>query len=100
MVDPAHQRKGIGAKLLATVLEKSDAENVPTFLVASTDAHGLYKRLGFVELGEFKSDNEQWSREIINTEQRLGVSTDIDFEKACKGLNEVDRCMIRWARRE
>lgn len=98
MVDPVHQRKGVGAKLLSTVLERSDAESRSTFLVASAEAHALYSRLGFVELGVYTIDNEAWSKEVLGIERRLGMDVDKRFEDECKGLHEVERYMVRWAR--
>lgn len=98
MVDPAHQRKGIGAKLLSTVLERSDVERKPTFLVASAEAHALYSKLGFVDLGVFKIDNEAWSREVLDLERNLGIDVDRRFEEECKGLYEVESYMVRWAK--
>lgn len=98
MVEPVHQRKGVGAKLLSIVLERSDAERKPSFLVASAEAHALYSKLGFVDLGVFKIDNEAWSREVLDLEQKLGINADQKFEEECKGLYEVERYMVRWAK--
>lgn len=98
MVDPVHQRKGVGAKLLSTVLERSDAEGRPTFLVASAEAHALYSRLGFVDLGVFEIDNEAWSREVLDLERKLCMDVDKSFEEECKGLYEVERYMVRRAK--
>ncbi len=47
-VDPDHQRRGIGAALLQSVLGRCDAGRVPAYLEASTpDNRRLYERHGF-----------------------------------------------------
>lgn len=58
MVDPDHQRKGIGAKLLRTVVDVSDDGKLPNFLVASAEGYELYKRLGFEDLGTWTIDDD------------------------------------------
>jgi GNAT superfamily N-acetyltransferase len=98
MVDPTHQRKGIGAKLLSTVLSESDVYNCPTFLTSSAEAYSLYKNMGFEGLGEFIIDNEAWAKEILKIEQNIGIEYDKGLETYCKGLFEVETCMVRWAR--
>jgi GNAT superfamily N-acetyltransferase len=48
--DPPHQGKGIGSALLVTMLSRTDAENVPAYLEASSeDNKRLYERHGFKE---------------------------------------------------
>lgn len=99
MIDPKYQRKGIGQKLLATVLEKSDTEKIPTFLVSSAEAHGLYKKLGFSDIGkDFGIDNEAWAREMMKIEQGLGMDEKRRFLEECKGLNEMENYMVREAK--
>ncbi|KUL86960.1 hypothetical protein ZTR_05763 [Talaromyces verruculosus] len=74
MISPTHQRRGIGAKLLSTVLAKSDTEHLPSFLTSSAEAHPLYTKLGFVDFGpDFRIDNEGWARRIMEVEEGLGV---------------------------
>ena len=53
-VHPRWQGRGLGASLLAPVLERCDAERVPAFLEASTPRNrALYERHGFEVIGEF-----------------------------------------------
>jgi GNAT superfamily N-acetyltransferase len=98
MINPAHQRRGIGAKLLSAVLAKSDAEKLPTFLTSSMEAHPLYTKLGFVDFGpDFRIDNEDWARRIMELEEQLGVDESRRLKDRCVGLYEVENCMVRWA---
>jgi GNAT superfamily N-acetyltransferase len=99
MISSAHQRRGIGAKLLSSVLAKSDADNLPTFLTSSAEAHPLYTKLGFVDFGpDFRIDNEGWARRIMALEEELGVIESRRLRDPCTGLLEVENCMVRWAR--
>ncbi|EEA22467.1 hypothetical protein EYB25_005260 [Talaromyces marneffei] len=99
MINPAHQRRGIGAKLLSAVLAKSDAEKLPTFLTSSAEAHPLYMKLGFVDFGpDFRIDNEGWARRIMELDEELGVDENRRLRDKCLGLFEVENCMVRWAK--
>jgi len=49
-VDPAHRRKGIGRGLVKFALEHPDLIDVRSWLLSTTDAHGLYRDIGFSEL--------------------------------------------------
>lgn len=46
IVDPAHQGKGIGKALMATVMEHPHVRDAMA-LLGTRDAHGLYERFGF-----------------------------------------------------
>jgi GNAT superfamily N-acetyltransferase len=63
-VDPRWQGRGLGAALLAPVLERCDSERVPAFLEASTPRNrALYERHGFTVTEEFRlgaSAPPQW----------------------------------------
>jgi ribosomal protein S18 acetylase RimI-like enzyme len=63
-VDPVWQGRGLGAALLAPVLERCDSERAPAFLEASTPRNrALYERHGFAVTEEFKlgrSAPPQW----------------------------------------
>jgi N-acetylglutamate synthase-like GNAT family acetyltransferase len=98
MVDPNHQKKGIGTKLLADVVAKSDEERIPTYIVSSFESHGLYAKLGFEDLEEFPIDNEYWARQIEETELGLGITDSKGLAEKCQGMREVDTGMIRWPR--
>ncbi|KZL79791.1 gnat family acetyltransferase [Colletotrichum incanum] len=100
MVDPKHQKKGVGAKLLQTIIEISDAERIPTFLVASAEGYNLYKRLGFQDLGTWTIDNDYWSKKIVQHEQKLGIVGNERLIEQYRGVNEVERYMMRWRREE
>ena len=74
MIHPAHQRKGIGAALLSAVMAKADAEQLPSFITASREAHGLYLKLGFEDIGEgWAIDNAGWLERVIQREKELGM---------------------------
>ncbi|KAH8901137.1 acyl-CoA N-acyltransferase [Thozetella sp. PMI_491] len=98
MVDPNHQRKGIGKKLLGYVVAKSDADGIPTFLVASAEAHHLYGKLGFEDLGTFRIDNGFWAKEIVQHENELGITGNEGLDERFKDVEEVERYMVRWCR--
>ncbi|KAJ0381821.1 hypothetical protein COL922a_013776 [Colletotrichum nupharicola] len=100
MVDPKYQRKGIGAKLLRTVIDISDAERVSTFLVASAEGYGLYKRLGFEDLGTWTIDNGRWAKEIVQHERNLGLNGNETLFERFAGTQEVEKYMMRWETRE
>lgn len=50
---PARQGQGIGARVLAPVLERCDADGVRAYLESTNPRnHAFYHRLGFVDAGE------------------------------------------------
>lgn len=52
-VRPAHQGAGLGAAVLAPVLERADTADEPMYLETSTPANvGFYRRRGFAVTGE------------------------------------------------
>ena len=54
-VVPDWQGRGLGAALLAPVLERCDSERMPAYLEASAPRNrALYERLGFVVTKEFR----------------------------------------------
>ena len=62
-VDPAAQRQGVGARLLAPMLARADAEQQTCWLETYTDNHGFYHRLGFrpaVQLTEATTQSSYW----------------------------------------
>lgn len=46
----AYQGKGLGAWLLQSVMAHPDLQNLRRWLLATRDAHGLYRKAGFTEL--------------------------------------------------
>ncbi|KAL7929888.1 acyl-CoA N-acyltransferase [Trichoderma chlorosporum] len=98
MIDPEHQRRGIGGKLLAAVLERSDAERVPTFLMSSAESRGLYGKMGFEMLGTWRVDNGDWARRLVEVERGLGMDGNEGLEERYRGVGEIEDVMVRWAR--
>ncbi len=97
MVHPNHQRKGIGRKLLGTVAAKSDTSGIPTFIVASAEAHQLYDTLGFEGLGAFQVENGYWAKEVVKHEQKLGIEGNENLGQKYEKLEEVGTYMVRWS---
>ncbi|KAF4973899.1 hypothetical protein FZEAL_9125 [Fusarium zealandicum] len=96
---PLHQRKGIGAHLLRHVIDKADADGLPILIISSAEAHGLYRRMGFESLGTWPIDNERWADEIAEHEEKLGIAAGVgdgnNLRQVCRGMSEVEDCMIR-----
>lgn len=45
-----HRRQGLSKRLMTTILAHPDLQGLRRFLLATRDAHGLYRQFGFVEL--------------------------------------------------
>ena len=54
-VDPDHQRRGVGKKLVRWGLEQAAAEGKEVFLIATHEGKPLYESFGFRVLGEFET---------------------------------------------
>ncbi|OJF11650.1 GNAT family N-acetyltransferase [Couchioplanes caeruleus] len=46
-VDVDHRGRGLGQWLVDSILEDLSAQGIPRFLLATRDAHGVYRRSGF-----------------------------------------------------
>ncbi|MGH2924499.1 MAG: GNAT family N-acetyltransferase [Solirubrobacterales bacterium] len=58
-IHPDHRGRGLGMGLLAENLAVIDAEGVPAYLESSNpDNNRRYQRLGFEQVGEFKTPDE------------------------------------------
>jgi GNAT superfamily N-acetyltransferase len=55
-VRPSYQRKGLGSRLLAPVLELADNGFAKTYIEASEQGRGLYEKFGWVEVDEIVID--------------------------------------------
>ncbi|KAH7121447.1 acyl-CoA N-acyltransferase [Dactylonectria macrodidyma] len=95
MIHPDYQRRGIGGKLLQTVIDRADAEGVPTILTSSKVAHGLYLKLGFEDLGVWTVDCEAWAKEVVEANAKSGIKQNEDLAHKYAGVTEVEACMIR-----
>ena len=51
-VVPEFRRRGISKALMRTILDHPDIQNLRVFLLATSDAHGLYAKFGFRPLAE------------------------------------------------
>jgi GNAT superfamily N-acetyltransferase len=61
-VDEEHRSKGIGKKLVETILNAKEFEGL-TGLLGTLDAHGLYEKYGFIRDQErFMKRPPQWSQ--------------------------------------
>lgn len=98
MIDPAHQRRGIGNKLLSTVLQKADEEGLPASLTSSVESHGLYLKLGFEDVEEFNIDNGDWMRQVRECEIQNGLPPSDDLVEMYDGVTETEHVMVRRAR--
>ncbi|KAM0249342.1 hypothetical protein ACHAQJ_009103 [Trichoderma viride] len=96
MIHPDHQRRGIGGKLLAAVLKRSDDEGIPTFLMSTAESIGLYSRMGFASLGRWPIDNGYWAGRIVELEKGLEISGHEGLEERFRGVGEVEDVMVRW----
>jgi GNAT superfamily N-acetyltransferase len=99
MINPDYQRRGIGGKLLAAVLKRSDEEGIPIFLASSAESIGLYSRMGFESLGTWPIDNEYWAGRIVKLEKGLGIAGREGLEERFRGVREVENVMVRWPRK-
>jgi predicted N-acetyltransferase YhbS len=96
MIDPSHQRKGIGRNLLQIVVDLSETEAIPAVIVSSRESHPLYSKLGFQDVKVWKIDDGYWAKEIEQTEKELGISGSEGIAAQCAGLTEEEALMIRW----
>ncbi|KAL9597193.1 MAG: hypothetical protein Q9179_004345 [Wetmoreana sp. 5 TL-2023] len=71
IVDPAHQRKGLGSLLLREGLAAADHDNARCYIEASTKGLGLYKKLGWKECDEIIIDMRQYGGTSICSEKCL-----------------------------
>jgi GNAT superfamily N-acetyltransferase len=49
-VDPAHRGTGISKAVMAAVFAHPELQDLRLWVLATTDAHGLYARYGFTSL--------------------------------------------------
>jgi ribosomal protein S18 acetylase RimI-like enzyme len=55
-IDPQHQGRGLGSRLLAEGLARCDRDRLPAYLEASSARNrALYERHGFVGTGELRA---------------------------------------------
>jgi GNAT superfamily N-acetyltransferase len=47
---PDHRGIGLGKQLMAAVMAHADLQGLRRFMLATRDAHGLYRQFGFMEL--------------------------------------------------
>ena len=49
-VESGHRGNGLGKRLVTAILEHPDLQGLRRFMLATADAHGLYRQSGFTEL--------------------------------------------------
>jgi predicted N-acetyltransferase YhbS len=64
-VDPALQKRGVGARLLKWGIERSEREAVPIALVASSKAKGLYDKFGWNSVTEVHVEGITWGDHVM-----------------------------------
>ena len=55
-IDEQHQGKGLGKWLVETIVQYAPLQGLRRFMLATKDAHGLYKHFGFEQL----TNTENW----------------------------------------
>ncbi len=60
-LDEAYRGQGIGKWLMATILDHPELRQLRRFLLATRDAHGLYRQFAFVDLNE----PERWMERLV-----------------------------------
>ncbi|KAH7305315.1 acyl-CoA N-acyltransferase [Stachybotrys elegans] len=99
MISPEWQRRGVGTKLLNTVLAQADAEGIPCYIVSSAESQNLYLKSGFEDLGTWHIDNEHWAKEIVHTEKELDMQGNEWLVEEFAGVGEVEKCMVKWPKK-
>jgi GNAT superfamily N-acetyltransferase len=51
-VESGHRGNGLGKRLVTAILEHPELQGLRRFMLATADAHGLYRQFGFDELHE------------------------------------------------
>ncbi|GGH20041.1 GNAT family N-acetyltransferase [Paenibacillus segetis] len=65
-IDDEHRSRGIGKKLIETIMNVAELEGLMG-LLGTKDAHGLYEKFGFIKDGErFMKRPPQWISKPIN----------------------------------
>jgi GNAT superfamily N-acetyltransferase len=49
-IEPAHRGRGLGKRLVGAVLAHPELAGMRRWMLGTADAHGLYRRFGFVEI--------------------------------------------------
>ena len=52
---PAHRGRGLSKRLLETILAHPDLQGLRRFMLATADAHGLYRQFGWKEIAKPQS---------------------------------------------
>ena len=73
VVLPEWQRKGIGRRLLEWGLEYADREALESWIDASPEGLELYKKLGWMEVGETVVDMGEWGGEVGRKEKVVSL---------------------------
>jgi GNAT superfamily N-acetyltransferase len=63
VVSPEYQRMGVGKALLESGLREADKEQVETWIDSLLQGLGLYKKLGWKEVGNIDIDLGKWGGE-------------------------------------
>ena len=61
---PAFQSQGISRKLMDAVVTHPDLQGLRRFMLATKDAHGLYKKYGFIPVDDASPLMQIWQPDI------------------------------------
>jgi ribosomal protein S18 acetylase RimI-like enzyme len=63
-VHPKHQRKGLGTKLIQHCSQVADAAGLSIYLSVFPQAHGLYEKLRYTNIGFEDVDLNEWGKKL------------------------------------
>ncbi|NVK55374.1 MAG: GNAT family N-acetyltransferase [Alteromonadaceae bacterium] len=68
---PAHQGQGVSRLILDSVVAHPDLQGLRRFMLATKDAHGLYRKYGFVPLQDSAPIMQIWQPDIYLRNKNL-----------------------------
>lgn len=65
-IEEAHQGKGLSKWLMKEIHDHPSLQGLRRILLATKDAHGLYKKFGYTELDNPSVFMEKWDRNVYS----------------------------------